>query len=175
MWIRYCKISLVFSCGLFFALVVLNNLTDYGSNFEFVENVLNMSTTFEGNALMWRAIESPVIHHIFYGAIIAWEATTMVLCFCAAYVLFRARGGDAAAFDRAKPLAVVALTVGMLLWFVAFITVGAEWFAMWQSPTWNGQNSAFRMFTIMGIILIFLSLPDSLHPLAEMDLSGKAT
>jgi predicted small integral membrane protein len=32
---------------------------------------------------------------------------------------------------------------------------------MWESKSWNGQEAAFRMFTVMGIILIFLALPDS--------------
>jgi predicted small integral membrane protein len=47
------------------------------------------------------------------------------------------------------------------MWLVAFLTIGAEWFLMWQSKTWNGQEAAFRMFTVVGIILIFLALPDT--------------
>jgi predicted small integral membrane protein len=31
---------------------------------------------------------------------------------------------------------------------------------MWQSKTWNGQEAAFRMFTMMGISLLFLILGD---------------
>jgi predicted small integral membrane protein len=42
------------------------------------------------------------------------------------------------------------------MWLVAFLTVGAEWFLMWQSHIWNGQEAAFRMFTVVGIILLFL-------------------
>jgi len=33
-------------------------------------------------------------------------------------------------------------------------------FLMWQSKTWNGQEAAFRMFTIVGIVLIFLVQKD---------------
>jgi len=43
---------------------------------------------------------------------------------------------------------------------VAFLTVGAEWFLMWQSKTWNGQEAAFRMFAVLGIVLIFTAVPD---------------
>ena len=46
------------------------------------------------------------------------------------------------------------------MWFVAFLTIGAEWFLMWQSPTWNGQEAAFRMFTLVGIVLILLVTKD---------------
>jgi predicted small integral membrane protein len=31
---------------------------------------------------------------------------------------------------------------------------------MWQSAQWNGQASATRMFTVMGIVLLYLAMPD---------------
>jgi predicted small integral membrane protein len=43
---------------------------------------------------------------------------------------------------------------------VTFLTVGGEWFVMWQSQIWNGQMSAFRMFTCVGIVLLFLKTAD---------------
>ena len=52
-------------------------------------------------------------------------------------------------------------TLGLLLWFVAFISVGGEWFLMWQSKLWNGQEAAFRMFTVIGIVFVLLVLPDT--------------
>ena len=41
-----------------------------------------------------------------------------------------------------------------------FVEVGGEWFLMWQSQTWNGQEAAFRMFTVVGIVLILLVMKD---------------
>jgi len=35
---------------------------------------------------------------------------------------------------------------------------------MWQSPTWNGQEAAFRMFLIEAAILIYLHLPEPTLP-----------
>jgi predicted small integral membrane protein len=32
---------------------------------------------------------------------------------------------------------------------------------MWQSKTWNGQDSASRMFMVIGIVLLLLSQPES--------------
>jgi predicted small integral membrane protein len=49
----------------------------------------------------------------------------------------------------------------MLMWFLAFLSVGGEWFLMWQSKTWNGQDAAFRMFTVAGVVLLLLTLPDA--------------
>ncbi len=54
--LRLCKAALVAAVGLFFFVVAMDNLTDYGSNFQFVQHVLSMDDTFPGNAEMWRAI-----------------------------------------------------------------------------------------------------------------------
>jgi predicted small integral membrane protein len=161
MTLRVAKIALVLAVALFYSVVVFNNLTDYDSNYQFVRHALMMDSTFPNNRAMWHAVNSPTIHTIFYVSIIVWESITMILCWWGALRLARAATTTAATFNQAKRISVVALTVGLLMWLVAFLIVGAEWFLMWQSKSWNGQEAAFRMFTIMGIILIFLALPDS--------------
>lgn len=158
--VRLSKIALVLSVAFILFLIVLNNLTDYNSNYMFVENVLGMTTVFEGNQLMWRAIESPAIHTIFYISIILWEAAAMALCAFGGYKLLKVLKGSAREFVAAKDIAILGLVLSMLQWFVAFITVGGEWFTMWQSDIWNGQTAAFRMFACIGIVLIFLYLPE---------------
>lgn len=45
-------------------------------------------------------------------------------------------------------------------WFAGFLVVGGEWFQMWQSKTWNGQEAAFRFVACIGLVLIFLNQPD---------------
>jgi len=157
---RLSKIALVASLGLFLLIVVFNNVTDYKSNYDFVEGVLSMGTTFPGNAAMWRAIHSEPVYHAFYVSIILWEAAACGLLFAGAWKLWSARGAGAAAFDRAKNLAVAGVVLNLLQWLLAFITVGGEWFLMWQSKSWNGQEAAARMFLIAGIILLFLNTRD---------------
>ncbi len=157
MLIRLSKASLVASSALFLLVVVFNNLTDYGSNFEFVRHVLSMDTTFPGNRGMWRALTSPVIHHAFYASIILWELVAGGMLALAAGRMWRARAGSADAWRQAKSLAVAGLTVSLLQWFVAFLIVGGEWFLMWQSSVWNGQGAAGRMFAVFALILVFLN------------------
>jgi predicted small integral membrane protein len=157
MLIRLSKASLVASSALFLLVVVFNNLTDYGSNFEFVRHVLSMDTTFPGNRGMWRALTSPVIHHAFYASIILWELVAGGMLAVAAGRMWRARAGSADAWRQAKSLAVAGLTVSLLQWFVAFLIVGGEWFLMWQSSVWNGQGAAGRMFAVFALILVFLN------------------
>lgn len=157
---RLSKIVLTLCAGLFAALVAWNNVVDYGSNFAFVQHVLAMDTTFPGNQLMGRAVTSPTLHHAAYWAIIAAEAATGSLCLIGTAALWRARRDTAARFRRAKAWAVCGLTLGFVTWFFGFMTVGAEWFLMWQSQTWNGQDSAFRFVACLGLVLVYLAQDD---------------
>ncbi len=165
---RLCKIALLVAVGFFFTIVVLNNsIFDYRSNYEFVNHVLSMDSVFSGNAQGWRSFRDPTpsdhnywIHHAFYWLIIVWEAVAGALCFAGAWRLQKRLRAPAARFNLAKDIAIYGLTLSLLQWFTAFITIGAEWFLMWQSKSWNGQEAAFRMFTMLGVILIFIVLKD---------------
>ncbi len=160
MTLRTIKLLLVFSVAIFYSLVVFNNITDYGSNYEFVRHVMMMDSTFPGNRGMWRAINNPLFHAAFYLSIIAWEMITMLLCWWGGFRLARALRGTPAAFHQAKRMSIVALTLSLLMWLVAFLAVGGEWFLMWQSKMWNGQDAAFRMFTVVGIVLLIVVQPE---------------
>jgi predicted small integral membrane protein len=160
MSVRVAKSALVFGVAIFYAFVVFNNVTDYGSNHQFVRHVLMMDSTFPGNHGMWRALNRPALHTAFYLSIIAWEALTMALCWWGGLRLLKALKTTAAEFHRAKSIAIAALTLSLLMWLVAFLSVGGEWFLMWQSKNWNGQDAAFRMFTVIGIVLLLVALPE---------------
>lgn len=161
MTLRTAKALLVFGVAIFYTLVVFNNVTDYDSNYQLVRHVLMMDSTFSGNHGMWRAQNQPALHTVFYISIIAWEALTMALCWWGGVRLLKARRGTAAEFERAKSVAVAALTLSMLMWLVAFLSVGGEWFLMWQSKSWNGQDAAFRTFTVVGIVLLLVAQRES--------------
>ena len=154
MALRVSKAVLVFAIALFYTILVLNNITDYRSNYEFVRHVLMMDSTFPGNHLMWRAVNSPLVHTVFYIGIIAWESVTMLLCWWGGVRLLKSYRADRAQFAAALNIAVIALTTSLLMWLVAFLDVGGEWFLMWQSQIWNGQEEAFRMFAIVGVVLL---------------------
>jgi predicted small integral membrane protein len=157
---RWTKILLLAAMAFFFTLVVFNNVTDFGSNYAFVRHTLSMDTTFPGNQGMWRAITNPTLQLVLYLAIIAWEAINMTLCWCGAIALWRALHAMPESFHHAKRIGILAVTSGMLMWFVAFTCVGAEWFLMWQSHQWNGQDPAFRMFITEAVVLLLLQMPE---------------
>jgi predicted small integral membrane protein len=159
--LRIAKIVLVSALALYYALVVFNNLTDYDSNFQFVRHVLMMDSTLPNNRGMWRALNQPAWHTLFYVAIIIWEAMTALLCSWGAMRLARACRVGADGFNRAKSFAIAGLTLALLLWLFAFLTVGSEWFLMWQSKIWNGREPAFHMFLVTGIVLLLVAQPES--------------
>jgi predicted small integral membrane protein len=157
---RWAKILLLATIALFFTLVASTNITDFDTNYQFVRHVLAMDTTFPDSHTTWRAIRSPAIHLAFYIGIILWETLSALLGWAGAIALFRARRDSPGTFAAAKRTGTLALTSGLLLWLLAFTTIGGEWFLMWQSRDWNGQQAAFRMFTTEALILILLLLPD---------------
>jgi len=156
MILRCAKVALVAAVAGFHTLVVLNNTTDYDSNFQFVRHVMMMDSTFNGNRAMWRAVNAPALHTAFYFSIIGWESVSMLLCWWGAIQLGRALRESPTAFEGAKKWAIAGLALSLLMWLVAFLSVGGEWFLMWQSKTWNGQEAAFRMFTVVGMVLLLL-------------------
>jgi predicted small integral membrane protein len=161
MTLRLAKIALVLAVALFYFLVVFNNLTDYDSNYQFVRHVVMMDTTLPGNRGLWRALNTPAWHTAFYLSIIGWEGLTMIFCWWGGLRLANTYRSPAREFHQAKRVAIVGLSLGLLMWLVAFLSVGGEWFLMWQSKTWNGQEAAFRMFTVLGIALLLVAQPDT--------------
>ena len=161
MTIRIAKTLLLAGVAMLHLLIVFNNLTDFDSNFQFVRHVLSMDSTFPGNHAMYRALPSPAWHLAFYLMIIAWELVTTILLWWGVVALSRALRAQAKQFNAAKSAAILALTLSLLLWLIAFLDVGGEWFLMWQSQQWNGQAAAVRNFTVAGIVLLLLLQSDT--------------
>ena len=158
--VRVSKTVMVAAIALFASLVAFGNITDYGTNFVFVQHVLSMDSIFPDATIKYRAITSPTLHHAAYNLIIAAETLTAMLCWIGAFRLLWKLRADAMSFNRAKGWAVAGLTLGFLVWQVGFMSVGGEWFGMWMSQQWNGVPGAFRfLMTILGV-LIFVSLRD---------------
>jgi predicted small integral membrane protein len=157
---RLSKIVLVASIGLLALLIVINNVTDYDTNFQYVYHVLSMDTIFPDSTLTWRAIQNPQLQHIAYRLIIATEAAIALLCWVGAGQLLQVITATGTIFNQAKATAIYGLTLAFVFWFVGFMVLGGEWYAMWQSPDWNGQQPAFRFIGCVGIALIYLTGAD---------------
>jgi predicted small integral membrane protein len=157
---RVTKMLLSLTLAAFALVVAYDNLVDYGSNFAFVQHVLSMDTTFRENALLDRAITRPWMWHVGYLLIIAGEAATGILLLFGSAVLWRARRQPASMFQAAKRWVVAGCGLGFVVWFFGFMVVGGEWFAMWQSKAWNGQEGAFRFYMAVIGVLVFVNQAD---------------
>lgn len=157
---RIAKTVMVLSLGAFAFLVAFTNLTDYGANWQFVQHVLSMDTTFQDPAIMDRAVTTPALQRAGYALIIAGEAVTCILFLVAGVRMLAALGAPALAFARAKRLVHLGAAAGFLVWFTGFMAVGGEWFAMWQSETWNGQEAAFRFYVTILLVTIYVMQRD---------------
>ncbi|GHE00453.1 DUF2165 domain-containing protein [Streptomyces alanosinicus] len=139
--------------ALYIALVAFGNITDFGTNQQFVRHVLAMDTTFKDDSLMWRAITSTALQDTAYVLIIAWETLSALVLIWGTYLWARRRG------DLARRVSTYGLLMLLLLFGAGFIGIGGEWFSMWQSKAWNGLEAATRIFTLSGIALIVNQLP----------------
>ncbi|HUH53910.1 MAG TPA: DUF2165 domain-containing protein [Microbacteriaceae bacterium] len=148
--------------GLFGLFVFMGNLMDYDSNYQFVKHVLSMDTTFEGNALMWRAITEPWIWTAGYIGIIVAEGVFALVAIVGAFKIYSARNASYSVYNSARAWGYTAYALGFVIWFLGFIIIGSEWFAMWQSSSWNGKDTAMGIVTLWAgfAVLLAINEPD---------------
>ncbi len=158
--VRLSKIALVGSLALTCALVVFENVVDPQINMPFVRHVLSMDTIFPDAGIQDRSVTSPLLQTLAFLIIVAGEfLTALFLCIGTVLMLRRLRA-PADQFAQAKTWAIVGLSLGFVVWQAGFLGIGAEWFGMWMSKTWNGQEAAFRFSTALLGVLIYLSMPE---------------
>lgn len=155
---RIAKAIFVAAIGLMALAVAIGNTTDYYSNYLFVEHVLKMDTTFPHSSLHYRSINEPILFHAVYIVIIVMETGMAFCCLKGGWLLFRNLRKDAQSFHAAKNWGIAGITIGVIVWFLGFEVIGGEWFAMWQSSTWNGLAAAERILGFLMLTLIFLHL-----------------
>lgn len=160
--------ALTGTVAVYIALVAFGNITDFGTNRQFVQHVLAMDTTFKDDDLMWRAIESRTLQDAVYVAIIVWETLAALVLLAATWLWGQAsrhggnggNGGSAGnAYERPRRASTLGLMMLLSLFGLGFIGIGGEWFAMWQSSDWNGLDAALRNVVVAGLVLVVIHLP----------------
>ncbi|HEX6405405.1 MAG TPA: DUF2165 domain-containing protein [Pseudonocardiaceae bacterium] len=73
-------------------LIAAGNITDFGTNKEFVVHVLAMDTTFRSPNTMWHAITDPGTAIGVYITVIVWECLTATVLICACIAWTRVGG-----------------------------------------------------------------------------------
>lgn len=157
--IRVLQLFVITCLALYTTFIFAGNLMDYNSNYQFVKHVLAMDTTFPHNHLMWRSITNHTADNLAYWGVIAAEGTVAALGWIASGLMCRRFRQSAERFNGAKTLGFYAFMLAIAIWFIGFLCIGSEWFAMWQSSTWNGKQTAMDIVEIVGVFLLIYMVP----------------
>ena len=162
MAIRVLKIVLVVFVGLQGWFYVAGNLANWDSGWGAVGYVLGM----EGHEIYGRhifpPITNPALVTIAFLGIIFGEFLVGALSLTGAWHLWRARHGDADAFNSAKTFAILGAGMGMVVWLGGFVVVGGGLFQMWQTQVGTGSfEGAFIYGATSALVLLFVNNPDS--------------
>lgn len=154
-FLRYLVVSFVFYLGIFYTLSVLGNVTDYHFNVKMVEQMLSMKGVPVHAGVVWRAIQSHFLEVAAYWVIVLVEALIAVLAFLGAWVMLCARKLDAKGFDQAKAISLIAIGLGISLYFFGYLVVGDQWFRAWMGS--GAENVEGLGFEFVGFFsLLFL-------------------
>lgn len=150
--------------ALYLLIVAFGNITDFATNQAFVHHVLSMDTTNfatkPGVGLdphtIWRAITATWLQNTLYVILIAWEVATGMILAIATVLWIR---GGRTGYHAARRLSTIGLLMLVLLFFGGFTDIGGEWFQMWTSTLWNGEDPAFRNSVLAVLTLVIIHLP----------------
>ena len=157
---RRLKIMMSGGLAILCGLIAVGNIHDPELNYQFVKHVLSMDTVLPSSTMATHALPIPILWTVGFWMIVIGEATTAILFALGTFELFRARNFKARDFHHAKRFVFAGAGCAFLIWFVGFMTVGGEWFAMWQSQVWNGQQAAFRTIGSILLVLIYVAQYD---------------
>ncbi|TFH82888.1 DUF2165 domain-containing protein [Pseudomonas kribbensis] len=154
--IRRSKVAIVFMVGMLGALIVFSNATDYDSNYIYLGHILSMDTT--GSHLMYRSINSEMMHHRIYWMIMTLETIFTSACLLGGYQLAKNINASDEQFHEAKKYAVLGFLVALFVYYFCLQVIGNGWFDMDQSKDWNAMKWAQSIVDFLLPALIFLVL-----------------
>lgn len=157
---RLTKCMLLMSCALLLTLVFIDNMTAYDINYEYIKHIMSMDTTFKHPSIYWRAVNNPIFYHICFALIIIYEGIASILMWLGVCALFKNLKRDSVQFQSAKQWGLVGLASTIVLYSFVFITIASQWFASWQSSTWNAKNAAIPFIMLFGITYLVLASKD---------------
>ncbi|MFJ2713542.1 DUF2165 family protein [Pseudomonas sp. NPDC087346] len=156
--IRYSKAMLMAYFSFFGLLIMIQNFTDYNSNYTYVAHILSMDTTVGAENIMYRAIDSPFLHHRIYWFVITMEVIYTVLCLIGTYQLIRHINAPAAVFHEAKKYSIMGILAAIFIYYVCLQTVGVEWFDMDTSQRWNAKDWARHITDFILPLMIYITM-----------------
>jgi len=115
---RIAKTTCVAAIGIMALLIAIGNITDYYSNYLFVEHVMKMDTTFSTSSIHYRSISNPALFHAAYIVLIILEAGMAFCCLKGGWLLFRNLRKDTQSFHAAKNWGTAGITIGIIIFLM---------------------------------------------------------
>ena len=155
--IRLMKCGAAAIIGLIGLLAFLDNANNLQSGFSAIEFVVSGAEQ-PYYKIMGPTISSPTIIWIVFFSIMVTELAVGVLGFWGMVNMLRMRSASPDEFHQSKYKVLLGASVGLLLWYGAFVVVGELYFNFWQTETGLGSaEGAFRYGTICAVIYLFIS------------------
>ena len=159
--LRITKIMLIATVAIFLLMGAFFNVYEWSGTTGAVAATTSMST-FEGGANDWRATSNPVV--IWMGALFITLLKTVAgaLCLIGAFRMSSARRDDAAAFSKAKELALSGCAIAIFMLFGGWIVIAETWFELWRSEEMRSAalQTAFRYGGFIALIGLFVATGD---------------
>lgn len=148
---KYLKIFLStfgFTLAVYYTMIVFNNLLAPNVNYEYIKNVAN-SQLLAIPGLNWRIIQNPIILHLFFYIIIACEILMSILFWSAFVHMIKHFKKDWKTVKRIIKYNLLSISIGIFVFFFAFIVIGGEFFLSFGNPIYNSISAGLKEITIL--------------------------
>ena len=96
---------------------------------------------------------------IVFFSIMTTELAVGILGFWGLANMIKMRSASSDEFHQSKNKILMGASIGMLLWYGAFVVIGELYFQFWQTEAGLGSaQGAFRYGTICAVLYLFISL-----------------
>jgi predicted small integral membrane protein len=149
----------VLMAAAYFLVVAFDNITNptnpTGSNWPFIEGVLSGDGTPPDNGFEWRFIDATWFHVLAYIGVIVGE-TLAAIGLIIGGVLGLRRSGGRDAWEASQRWTLLGALFGLLVFFLGFMTIGGNWFVMYENSKWNGLEPAFQntVTTLLAVLMV---------------------
>ncbi len=147
---------------LWFTLVMINNMTDPGTNLHLIGQMMRMDLLKEdphmGNGIEWRAVKSPAIHKTVLVFVILVQLLAVILLWKAVFEFARASVGPVAPSAVHHAVLSADIGLGVLLAKMIWFWCGGMWYGYWiKTP----QVQQVHMTLLVMLMLEFLIINTS--------------
>ncbi len=153
--LRAAASALVLMTAAYYLVVAFDNITNPASYWAFVRGVLSQDGLVPDSGFQWRAVDATWFQVAGYVSIILVETVTGLLLAYASYRGFRSLKG-AAEWAAAQRWTMVGTIAGLAVFFLGFITIGGNWFAMYLNSKFNGLDPAFQNAVMALLTALFV-------------------